>query len=144
MTDRDFQIGERNFKLSKINAIKQYHIVRRIAPILGDILPAIKDVAGAMKDQSKMSEQEKFDQIAVMAGPLFNGLSRLSDKDSEIVLYGLLAAVEIKQEQGNWARLVVSDQLMFPDLELPLLLQAAGRAFMFNMAGFFAVLPQVS
>ncbi|CAB4149543.1 hypothetical protein UFOVP558_7 [uncultured Caudovirales phage] len=145
MTDRDFQIGERHFKLSKINALKQYHIVRRIAPILGDILPSIKDVAGAMKDQAKLTEQEKFDQIAVMAGPLFSGMAKLSDKDSEIVLFGLLAAVEMKQPETNsWARLVVNDQMMFQDLDLPTMLQAAGRAFMFNMAGFFAVLPRAS
>lgn len=142
--DNSFSIGERQFKLSKINAMKQYHIVRRIAPILGDMLPAMKDIAKAHETKG-LSEDEKLDQAVKFAGPIMNGLSKLSDKDSEIVLYGLLAAVEMKQaEHGNYAKLVVGDMLAFDTLELPVLLQAAGRSFMYNMAGFFDVLQRSS
>lgn len=141
--DNSFSIGERQFKLSKINAMKQYHIVRRIAPILGEMLPAMKDIAKAHESKS-MTEDEKLDQAVRFAGPIMNGLSKLSDKDSEVVLYGLLAAVEIKQAEGNWAKIVQNDQLMFDNLDLPLMLQAAGRSFMYNMAGFFDVLQRSS
>lgn len=141
MAVMDFQIGERHFKASKINALKQYHIVRRIAPILGEMLPAMKEIA--KKNVDKLSQDEQLDMAAKIAGPVMNGLSKLSDKDAEFVLYGLLAAVEIKQDT-NWARLVVNDQLMFDQIELPILLQAAGRSFMHNMTGFFGVLQQDS
>ena len=142
--DNSFSIGERQFKLSKINAMKQYHIVRRIAPILGEMLPAMKDIAKAHESKT-MTEDEKLDQAVRFAGPIMNGLSKLSDKDSEVVLYGLLAAVEMKQgEHGNWARLVNGDILAFDNIELPVLLQAAGRSFMYNMAGFFDVLQRSS
>ena len=93
----------------------------------------------------KLTEEQKLDQAVKFAGPIMNGLSKLSDKDSEIVLYGLLAAVEMKQaEHGNWARLVNGDVLAFDTIELPVLLQAAGRSFMYNMAGFFDVLQRNS
>ncbi len=137
MADNTFQIGDRQFKVSKINAMKQFRIVRRIAPILGEMIPAMKDMA-SMKDDSQM------DQAAKIAGPIMNGLARLSDADSEMVLHGLLAAVEMKQEGAGWAKLVLNDQLMFDNLELPILLQAAGRSFMFNMSGFFDVLQRTS
>lgn len=141
--DNSFSIGERQFKLSKINAMKQYHIVRRIAPILGDMLPAMKDIAKA-HDSKDMTEEQKLEKAVQFAGPIMTGISKLSDKDSEVVLYGLLAAVEIKQAEGNWAKIVVGDQLMFDNLDLPTMLQAAGRSFMFNMAGFFDVLQRGS
>lgn len=133
--DNSFEINGKSFKVSKINAMKQYHIVRRISPILSEMLPAIQGLA---KKSNALSEEEMLDQAATVIAPIMNGLSKLTDKDSEFVLFGLLSVVEIKQAEGNWARLVMNDNLMFHDLELPILLQAAGRSFMFNMSGFFA------
>lgn len=139
MSDREFSIGGRDFKLCKIDAFKQFHIVRRIGPMLSDILPAL---AQAKTDSDKMSDADKLSNIAKIASPVMNGLSKLSDADSELVLFGLLQAVEMKQTSGNWARVSNNSMLMIQDLELPVLLQLAGRAFVFNLSGFFSALPQ--
>lgn len=138
--ERDFEFGGKKFKLNKVNAFKQFHIVRRIGPILTELLPAMKDIQKLQKED--ISEAEKFDGMVQLAGPLMAGLSKLSDKDSEFVLYGLLASVEIQQDAGNWAKVSTESMLMIQDLELPMLLQLAGRAFMYNLANFFAVLPR--
>jgi hypothetical protein len=143
MSDRVFSIGDKEFQLSKINAFKQFHIVRRVAPILADLLPAMKSVQ-KVSDSKALTEDQKLDQFAEIAAPLMNGLSKLSDADSELVLYGLLNAVEVKQTSGNWARVASGSSLMIQDMELPMLLQIAGRAFMYNLAGFFAGLPKSS
>lgn len=138
--DREFSVGTKDFKLCKIDAFKQFHIVRRIAPILSELLPSL---AGAQKiaTQKDLSESEKFEEFAKIAAPFMAGLSKLSDEDSNRVLFGLLSSVEVKQESGNWAKVSTDSMLMMQDLELPVLLQIAGKAFMFNLAGFFAALP---
>lgn len=143
MNERDFELNGKKFKLNKIDAFKQFHVVRRIAPILSELLPAMK---GALSsgDLGKLSEDEKLDKFAAMLSPLMNGLSRLSDKDSEMVLLSLLSSVEMGQDPAGWAKVSTGEMLMFKDLELPILLQLAGRAFMYNMSGFFSLLPQVS
>lgn len=139
MTERDFEIGGRSFKLNKINAFKQFHIVRRIAPILAELMPALKDVA---KVSSNLNESEKLDEFAKILSPIMMGLSKLSDADSDMVLYALLGSVEIKQEPtGNWAKVANENMLMMQELELPVLLQIAGRAFAYNLSGFFAGMP---
>lgn len=139
MSERDFEINGRKFKLNKIDAFKQFHIVRRMAPLLGDLLPAMKD-AKAVSESA--SESEKLDQLAKIAAPFMSGISKLTDQDADKVLYGLLSSVEIMQSAGNWARVSTDSMLMMQDLELPVLLQIAGRALMFNLSGFFAALPQ--
>ncbi len=144
MNERDFEINGKKFKLNKIDAFKQFHIVRRIAPILADLIPAMKGMASAQKNLVSASEDEKFEVFAGLAAPLLNGLSKLSDTDANLVLHGLLASVEMSQEPAGWARISNGEMLMFQSLELPTLLQIAGRAFMFNMTGFFALMPQVS
>lgn len=141
--EKSFEIGNKKFKLSKIHAFKQFHIVRRLSPVLADLLPGIKSVAKSKPD-AKMSEEEQLDQMAKLVGPFMTGISKLSEADADKVLYGLLSGVEMQQESGNWAFIANDAGLMFDNLELPVLLQAAGRSFMYNMAGFFAVLPQAS
>ncbi len=142
MSDNSFDFAGRKFKLSKINALKQFHIVRRIAPILGELGPMMVQMGKSKK--AELSEDDRLDAMAKVIAPIMNGLSKLTDQDANLVLTGLLGAVEMQQSSGNWAKLANGDNLMFDDLELPVMLNAAGRAFVFNMAGFFAVLPQVS
>lgn len=133
--DNSFQLGGKNFKLSKIDAFKQFHIVRRIGPILSEMLSAMKDI-------QKVSKDDQLESVAKIAAPIMNGLSKLSDADSELVMFGLLSAVEMQQASGNWARVSTGSMLMIQDMELPVMLQLAGRAFMFNLSSFFSALPQ--
>lgn len=137
MSERDFEVGGRKFKLNKIDAFKQFHIARRLGPVLGELIPV------AQKFSKLNDDQMKEDQFELLA-PVLNGLARLSDEDSNRVLLGLCSAVEMQQSTGNWARVATDAGLMFQDLELSVLLQIAGRAFQYNMASFFALAPQVS
>lgn len=137
MNERDFSAGGRDFRLSKLDAFKQFHIVRRLGPILGDVIPAAQKAVSSNKESA--SDEEKLQTIAALAAPIMNGLSKLSDQDANTVLIGLLSCVEMRQDQAkNWAKLVVGESLMFNDLELPLMLQVAGRSFMYNLSGFFS------
>lgn len=141
--DRDFELLGKKFKLNKINAIKQFHIVRRITPILNGLLPVLGDLKKNADGKSK-TDEENLDELVKFVTPIMSGLSKLSDEDAELVLYGLLEAVEIQQAAGNWAKVSSSGMLMMQDMELPILLQLAGKALMFNLSGFFGALPQAS
>jgi hypothetical protein len=140
MSDRDFSIGDMKFKLNKIDVFKQFHIARRLGPIMGEIIAVAPKVKGLKDD---MPENEKLEMIGQLAKPVMDGFSKLSDQDANFVLMGLCSAVEI-QQSNNWARLVNGDTLMFNTMELPTLLQIAGRSFMYNIAGFFSIAPQTS
>lgn len=141
--DNSFEIAGRKFKLNKMDAFKQFHIARRMAPLLSELIPVFGTIAKAQKTGS--TEAEKFDEIAKLLQPIMMGLSKLSDEDSNKVLFGLLSSVEMQQTaNGGWAKLATESSLMFQDLDLPILLNAAGRAFIFNVGGFFAALPRNS
>jgi hypothetical protein len=141
MTDREFEVGGRKFKLSKVDAIRQFHIVRRIGPLLAELVPAMSGIAKAKVDS--LSETEKLEEFGKIAAPLMQGLSKLSDVDADFVLYRLLGCVEVHQPQFNsWAKVATDAGVVMQDLELPILLQLAGRALMFNLTGFFSSLPR--
>jgi len=144
MSDRDFQIGGREFKIGKLDPLKQFHIVRRLGPILSDIIPVAQKIKGALAVKEQ-TEEQKFETIALLAQPILTGLSKLSDEDANKVLIGLLNAIEVKQMPvGNWARVARDEMLMIQDLDFQMMLQAAGRSFAYNLAGFFNVAQQVS
>lgn len=142
MNERDFEIGARKFKLSKIDTFKQFYILKRLGPILGEVIPAAQKIASMNRES--MSQAEQLEVAGQLATPVMHGLSKLSDADAQFVLLGLCSAAEMSQASGGWARVVVNEQLMFQDLDLPTLFQIAGRAFAYNMASFFASAPQVS
>lgn len=134
----DFEIGGRKFKIGKLNVFKQFHIVRRIAPILAELLPALQSLPKEQKLDS-----ESFETASVILAPMLSGFSKLSDQDSEFVLYGLLSCVEVNLN-GAWSKVATESILMVQDMDLPVLLQIAGRSFMSNLSNFFAILPAVS
>lgn len=137
--ENTFELGTMKFKLSKINAFKQFHIVRKIGPILAELGPAMAAIEKSSKNKG-LSSEDQLSEFAKIASPIMIGLAKLSDSDSEYVLFSLLNSVEIHQGVG-WAKVAVENNLMMNQLELPQLLQLAGKAFAFNLSGFFAALP---
>lgn len=143
MDSNEFEVSGRKFKLGKLDAFRQFHIVRRIGPLLADLFPALAGLAKTQKNFDSMSEEEKLAEFADVIQPVMNGLSKLSDADADYVLFRLLGAVEVHQPQFNsWAKVATDTQIVMQDIELPVLLQCAGRSLMFNMSGFFASLPR--
>lgn len=138
----EFDLGGRKFKLNKINAMVQFHIVRRIGPLITELISVMGQIS--KKNVEGMTEEEKVMEFGKLATPIMMGLSKLSDQDSEYVLYRLLAAVEVHQPQFNvWSHVARAESgIMFQDIELPVIMQVAARSLMFNLKGFFSLLPQ--
>lgn len=147
MNERTFQAGGLDFKLRKIDALQQFHIVRKIGPLLSEILPALSKVKLKEKEVEGLNEEQKFEEFAKILAPLVSGLSKLSDKDSEFVLFRLLSVVEVQQKEFNgqpWTDVATYDGIKMQNIELPILMQAAGRSLMYNLAGFLALSPRKS
>ena len=139
--DTKFEIGGKKYSCVKLDVFKQFHVARRIAPILADLLPHMPKI-GSMKEFESLPEEQKFELLAKLAPPFMNGLAKLPNDVAEEVLHSLLSCVQVQQPQGNWAFLSVGGTLMFQDLDLGPMMQIAGRSFMHNLSGFFAALPQ--
>ncbi len=114
----EMEINGQSYKFGKIDARKQFHIVRRLAPVMGSVAKG----------------GEAIDAIT-------SAIGRLSDDDADYVIFGLLACVTRKQDNGlGWAKISNGTSLMFSDIEMGEMLQIAFRAFEENMQDFFAVI----
>ncbi len=145
MSDNSFEIAGRKYKIHKIDVFKQFHIARRMTPIMGEIIAIAPKVQKVMVSSEDASESEKLDMVAQVAKPVMDGFAKLSDADADFILLGLCSAIEIHQaETNNWARVAKDGVLLFNMLDLPTLLHIAGRSFMYNLSGFINTTQQTS
>lgn len=114
----DFQVNGVSYKAGKLPAMKQFHIVRRCAPLLAGIT-----------DKDKALES------------IFNGIGSLKDEDADYILFGLLSCVQRDRAPHGWANVCSGTSLMFDDIDLGAMLQIAAKAFQENFSGFLAALP---
>lgn len=116
----DFIVNGINYKAGTLPAIKQFHVIRRCAPLLAGIADKNKALEG-----------------------IFNAIGTLKDDDAEFILFGLLSCVEREQTGIGWAKITTStgNSLMFQDIDLAAMMQIAFKAFQANFQGFLAALP---
>jgi len=122
-------INEHTYQIGKINARDQFHIIRRLAPVLGGIAPALQGGKGGI---------EALPEIA-------NAIAKLSDADADYVIFGLLKVVSRKQSNGlGWGPVSTGELLMYDDIDMAQMIKLAWEVLSYNMSGFFAALPSGS
>jgi hypothetical protein len=122
----EFELNGESYKASKLPARKQFHIARRLMPVIGQLV-------GAGKGGSEMETLANF----------CNGISSLSDEEADYVLFGLLASVQRKQPSGlGYAKIVAEQNVMFEDINnMKDMLFIAWQTARYNFSDFLAALP---
>lgn len=123
----DVELNGVEYRLEKIDARRQFHVMRRLSPMLAELSEAVSGGKGS-------------DEIL---SPLANALSKMTDADADYCLITLLTGARRKQGT-TWSKVVVDDQLMFADISMADMLQLAFKAFQLNFDSFFQSLPQIS
>ena len=134
-----FKCGEYNYMASKMDARKQFHVVRRLAPFLSGVLPSFTKLQG-----KKMAEVSQEGLMSILPG-IGDALAAMDDETADYVIFGLLAEARREQAQGlGWVPVSNGNALMFQDIDMPQMLTIAGRVLMANLGSFFAVLSSAS
>ena len=115
----DFTIGDKQFRAGKLDAFAQFHVSRRIAPIIPTLIPLFVKIAqdgNLAKDMLGVSQ---------LLGPFADGLANMSDETSEYVLSTCLSVVRRQATGGNWAPVwnKQAKSCMFDDMDLGDLIQ---------------------
>jgi len=122
----EFDVMGITYKVRKLPAMRQFHIVRRLLPVLSELAPAASKGANGIDVLPLLSKT----------------ISGMSDTDADYVIYGLLAAVQRNQGQGlGWADVTNGTALMYDDVPMSAVLQLVWKALTHNLSDFFAALP---
>ncbi len=135
----EFQVGGHTYRTGKMNAKRQMHVMRRLAPVMPNLAGLATTFAG--RDPASVTLMDLSPALA----PIANVISRMSDDDCEYVLDACLSVVQ-RQQMDAWAPVwnQATGASMFADVELPAMLQIASRVLQENFAGFLGGLPSAS
>jgi hypothetical protein len=139
---RELEIEGNNYRIGKLNPFEQFHIVRRVAPVLvslGEI-------------QSKMQKIENGEEpdegLFAKFGGLANIVSQMPDDDVDYVLKLCLRVAKRIDSNGNAPVLSPSGKLMYEDINMTVMLKIAFETIDENLGGFMKgadqSLPQAS
>jgi hypothetical protein len=115
------EIKDQTYRSGKLNARQQFHVARRLAPVLGGLATA---------------SQGKTDDFATFLQPIADAIAGMSDADCDYVLDTCLAVVQ-RQQGSSWANILVNKSQMFDDIDMGVMLQLAAKVITENLGGFF-------
>lgn len=131
MIEEPITIGGNRYQVGKLPAIVQFHCARRIAPVLASM--------GVTLSKLKAGESAG---IEAFIGPASEVVAKMTDEDVNYVIFACLDAV--KRYQGDKlarVRASGSQQIMFEDIDMAVLLQLTVAVLKENLGSFFASLP---
>lgn len=142
--DESFEAGGHRYRIAgKLDAIKQFHVVRRLAPLVSAFQGV--DLA-ALRPEAQTSDPETAAAaMQGLVGPLAQGVAKISDADSEYVLAACMGVVERDLGGGTgWGPVwsAPARAMMYADITFIELITIVGRVLMANVGDFGFALPR--
>lgn len=127
-------VGEHEYSIGKMNAIKQFHLARRLAPAIA----AISTVYVKPGSAGDSGGTDGTDFFAAIAGPLSSALANMSDEEVESIIFPCLAVVQ-RKEGIAWTAVKAKGQnvLMYEDINAGQLLEIVMAVIKENLGSFF-------
>ena len=133
---QEIEISGNKYRSGKLNAIQQFHLSRKLAPIVTKLAPVL-GIGRALQD--KQVSIEDLPELAEAVEPLMAGLAAMSNEDSEAIL-DLCMTVVTRNQGPLWAPVWNSQikGLMFQDIDMVIMLRLAVAVIRDNLGPFIA------
>lgn len=130
MSIPEVQIGEDLYQIGKLPAMTQFHVVRRIGPVLASMGVSITEMAASGK-----SLRADVDLLSIM-GTVSEVVAHMSNDDVEYVIYACLGVVRRKQGERFMA-VMTGKNFQFQDIDMNKMLRLTVEVLKENLGGFF-------
>ncbi len=94
----EFEQGGAKYRIKKLNAIEQWHLNRKIAPLLPPLIPVFLKIA-----RTKGGLTGDIEGVASFLGPFAEGIAGMSDEASEYVINTCLSAIQREVTANVWS-----------------------------------------
>jgi hypothetical protein len=131
----EFEIGGNQYRADKLNVFQQFHVQRKIAPLIPPLIPVFLRIQEMRAKQ--LGLVSNLASISELLQPFADGLAGLPDADAEFVLSTCLAVVR-RRAGDHWAPVwsASAKALMFDDLDLGSALPIVVRVIRDNLGPF--------
>lgn len=129
MKQIEFEISGVSYRADPLDAFKQLHVSRKIAPTVPKLVPML------VKMQQAGQAGDDLASFAEAAGPFAEALAAMPDAEVEYVVKTCLSVVK-RNQAGTWSPLVANGALMFADMDLGQMLPIVARVLRENLGNF--------
>ena len=140
----ELEIGGNAYRINSMSAMTQFHVMRKLGPVLPGIVPVLAQAAAALpqadgqEDGGAMTTVDGVAAIAMAARPLLDGLAAMADADAEYVINHCLSAVMRRDPGGkSWNAVSRDGVTMFDDIDLMASMQIVWAVLRENYTSFF-------
>lgn len=129
----EFDIGDKQYRADKLNAFQQFHVSRKIAPLVPALIPVFLSVT-RMKGGLAANLPSIADALQLFA----DGLAALPDEAAEYVISTCLSVVR-RRQGDNWAAVWSGSAkaMMFDDInDMGTILPIVYRVIEHNLGPF--------
>jgi len=151
----EFELGADSFRIGKLNAFQQFHLSRKVAPMIPTLIPVFLKLE-ASAQAAKAAQQANpvatevppngaalnplsgdLGALAELMQPFAEGIASMPDETAEFILSTCLAAVQRKQG-STWSPVWNTKQnvCMFDDIDIGLMLKLAVRVITESLGPF--------
>jgi hypothetical protein len=116
----EFEVNGRNYRSAKMDAMTQFNVIRRLAPIMEPLGEFIK--AGAPKPNGEMNKENAM----VMAMPIIKAIAELPEETTDFVISTCMSLVRRSEGQDRgWAPVwnVQAHRPQMDDIDMVTMLQ---------------------
>lgn len=141
----EFELGADTFRIGKLNAFQQFHLSRKVAPMIPTLIPLFMKLQATAKtaptdgasDTAMAPLSGDLGALAEMLQPFADGIAGLPDETAEFILSTCLGAVQRKQGT-TWFPVWSSSQnvCMFDDIDLGLMMKLCFRVIVDSLGPF--------
>lgn len=133
--NNEIQAGDHTYRVGKLDAMRQFHVTRRLLPILTTL--------GLTADKLKAvsADASKDDALLLVAGPIADIISKMSNEDVDYVIHTCMSVVRRKDGE-RWAPVLSGVHFQYQDITMPTMVRLTIEVVRENMAGFFGGLPE--
>lgn len=135
----DFEINGKQYRSGKLDAFKQFHVARRLAPLLSGVSSAVKTEGATPAAEGETTAPAPKRDFADFLEPMADAIAHMPDADCDYILFTCLGAVQ-RQEGTSWAKLVApgNRSLMFDDIDMGVMINITLKVIQDNLGNFFS------
>jgi len=113
----EFELDGKQYRIQKLNALQQFNLQRKIAPLIPPLIPAFVEI-GKQKKGIESITPEAVVAMAPLLQPFADAIAGLPDAAAEYVLSTSLSALQ-RNQGGNWAPIWSArhSTVMFSDID---------------------------
>lgn len=133
------EIDGHTYMLGRLDAFQQFHVARKIGPIMIKLNIGLTDLALMSKDKDHQ------EVLPLLLGPVTEVVAKMATEDVDFVLHTCMGVCgRVDPTIGRASPVMRGAQLMFQDISMATMLQLTVGVLRENLTDFFPILGGVS